>query len=330
MSRNVCITAVEGHTGFVITELLLTNDLFKKEIGSVVGLAIDPNAPHCKELADKGATIMPHKPGRVREVVSTLQNTKADTLCLIPPAHGSKADVTFELIEASKRAGIRNVCFLSAAGCDLAERSTQPRLREFIDLEAEFLKIKGDPNTNPLYSPVVIRAGFYAENLLLYAPQAQEEGLLPIPIGYNHKFPPVALGDVAQLVAHVLTSKGKHGFSDQVRGQLIVLTGPTLVNGEELARIASKTLGTEMRFEDISENEARRVLRQQGDADDAEIQYILEYYSLVHQGKTNYLSTAAFHDITGNYPVEPPEFFNMYKEEFLPKRANKQRKIDGK
>lgn len=157
MSRNVCITAVEGHTGFLIAELLLTNDLFKKEIGSVVGLAIDPNAPHCKELAGKGATIMPHKPGRVREVVSTLQKTKADTLCLIPPAHGSKADVTYELIEASKRAGIRNVCFLSAAGCDLAERSTQPRLREFIDLEAEFLKTKGDPNTSPLYSPVVIR-----------------------------------------------------------------------------------------------------------------------------------------------------------------------------
>ena len=38
------------------------------------------------------------------------------------------------------------------------------------------------------------RAGFYAENLLLYAPQAKEEGVLPLPIGENHKFAPVALG----------------------------------------------------------------------------------------------------------------------------------------
>jgi hypothetical protein len=37
-------------------------------------------------------------------------------------------------------------------------------------------------------------AGFYAENLLLYAPQAQSEGVLPLPIGKNHKFAPVALG----------------------------------------------------------------------------------------------------------------------------------------
>lgn len=31
--------------------------------------------------------------------------------------------------------------------------------------------------------------------------------------------------DVAQVVAHVLTGEGKHGFSDKHRGQLIVLTG---------------------------------------------------------------------------------------------------------
>lgn len=38
------------------------------------------------------------------------------------------------------------------------------------------------------------RAGFYAENLLAYAPQAKEEGYIPLPIGREHKFPPVALG----------------------------------------------------------------------------------------------------------------------------------------
>jgi hypothetical protein len=39
-----------------------------------------------------------------------------------------------------------------------------------------------------------VRAGFYAENLLLYAPQAQKDGILPLPIGTAHKFAPVALG----------------------------------------------------------------------------------------------------------------------------------------
>jgi hypothetical protein len=40
----------------------------------------------------------------------------------------------------------------------------------------------------------VCSAGFYAENLLLYSEQARNEGLLPLPVGENHKFAPVALG----------------------------------------------------------------------------------------------------------------------------------------
>lgn len=39
----------------------------------------------------------------------------------------------------------------------------------------------------------VSRAGFYAENLLNYSLQAKD-GVLPLPIGPNHKFAPIALG----------------------------------------------------------------------------------------------------------------------------------------
>ncbi len=44
------------------------------------------------------------------------------------------------------------------------------------------------------------RAGFYAENLLLYSEQAKNEGVLPLPIGEGHKFAPVALG-VSPIIA---------------------------------------------------------------------------------------------------------------------------------
>lgn len=115
------------------------------------------------------------------------------------------------------------------------------------------------------------RAGFYAENLLLYSPQVQEDGVLPLPIGETHQFAPIALGDVAQVAAHVLSGKGKNGFSDKHRGQLIVLTGsssllvtvqlvvlietsgPKLVSGPLLATEASEALGVNLEFENISE-----------------------------------------------------------------------------
>ncbi len=50
---------------------------------------------------------------------------------------------------------------------------------------------------------------------------------------------------------------------------------------------------------------------------------MLEYYSLVREGKTNYIATTAFHDVTGEHPTEPDEFFRMYQDEVRPKKKPK-------
>jgi hypothetical protein len=50
---------------------------------------------------------------------------------------------------------------------------------------------------------------------------------------------------------------------------------------------------------------------------------LLEYYSLVREGKTNYIATTAFHDVTGEHPTEPDEFFQMYQNELRPKKVAK-------
>lgn len=157
MPRNICITAVDGHTGHLITELLITDENFKKGWDSLTGLSMHPTTARCKELDKQGVKIIPHKPGRLREMVETLKQTGADTLCLIPPAHKDKFNITVELIEAAKKANVPNVCFISSAGADLAEKDKQPRLREFVDLECLIMAAKGDPETATGHSPVIIR-----------------------------------------------------------------------------------------------------------------------------------------------------------------------------
>ena len=158
MSRKLCITAVDGNTGFLIAELLLSDQRFSKKIAEVTGLSLHPNGSRAKELANMGVKIVPHKPGRVRDMANTLKQTGADTICLIPPAHKDKFDITVELVEAAKQAKVQNVLFLSSAGCDLADEKKQPRLREFIELETLVMSTKGDPSTLTGHSPVVIRS----------------------------------------------------------------------------------------------------------------------------------------------------------------------------
>lgn len=157
MQRKVCITAVDGNTGFAIAELILHHRDFSRKVDSVVGLALDPNSEKAQELKDLGAEIVQHKPGRVRDMVKSLQSTGCDTLCLVPPANENKYDICHELVEAAKKAGVANVCLISSAGCDYATADKQPRLREFIDLEALVLQSKGDASTPTGGSPCVIR-----------------------------------------------------------------------------------------------------------------------------------------------------------------------------
>lgn len=59
--------------------------------------------------------------------------------------------------------------------------------------------------------------------------------------------------DVAQVAAHVLSGKGKHGFDYRHRGQMLVVTGPQLCTGKELAEAGSKGLDWTLEYEDISE-----------------------------------------------------------------------------
>lgn len=70
-------------------------------------------------------------------------------------------------------------------------------------------------------------------------------------------------------------------------------------------------------------NEAKRVLASQSESDESEKEFILEYYSLVREGKTNYIATTAFHDVTGTHPTEPSEFFKSYSADFRPRKRAK-------
>jgi len=157
MSRKLCITAVDGQTGYLITELLLTSSQFSDKFDAITGLSLDPKSPKCEALRNLGVEIIHHVPGTEKKIVTVLKESGADTICVIPPAHVDKYQITLELITAASKAGVQNVCLLSSAGADVADAKKQPRLREFIEIENLVLATKGDPNTATGHSPVVIR-----------------------------------------------------------------------------------------------------------------------------------------------------------------------------
>ncbi|KWU44507.1 hypothetical protein RHOSPDRAFT_29150 [Rhodotorula sp. JG-1b] len=310
--RVIAVTAAEGYTGSALLELL-ASDQFKNSYSKLVGLTFGEPKDDVKAiLEDAGIETM-----MVDEIdEKMIKELGVDTLCIIPPANKEKMALVKQILTLGKKAkSVQNVVLVSSAGADYAERDKQPRLREFIDLEVLAMQPKSDPSTGDTgHSPCIVRAGFYMENLLLYSKQAQGEGQLPIPIDPDHKFAPVALGDVALLLATILTSKGPHGLGDEVRGQMIVCTGPQMVAGPELAEAASQALGTKLEFKSITEAQAKKILSsEQGEE--------LDDDSLVREGKTNYVaSPPAFKMLTGQDLTLATTFFESYQDSFKRKK----------
>lgn len=307
--RDICISTADGEIGYIITRLLLKNMLTWR-INSITGLVMHPASHKSIELATLGAKVIQHVPGRERDVVEQLKKAYCDTICLVPPSHRDKLDILLELANAAKKAGIHNVLLISSVGCEFADPQRQPRLREYLDIETAVLASQGDPR----HSPCVIRTGLYTEHLLMHLDQVKIERMLPLPIGDNHKLAPVAVGDIALFVAHVLVGRSEQGgFDDRQRGQLMVVTGPVLCSGADLTEAMSEALGdTKLKFSQISEREAKRefsslLLCYYGEKED-----LLEYYSLVREEKTNYISTTAFRDAMRRNPTTPVDVFKSH------------------
>ncbi|KIP03863.1 hypothetical protein PHLGIDRAFT_76910 [Phlebiopsis gigantea 11061_1 CR5-6] len=316
-TRRILVTAAEGQTGRLLIELLL-DDVYRNKYQSLSALVFSDEATSAlSEFED--IKILVFDPDDQQMLVKAME--QVDTCMLIPPARKDKAQITRTLLDAARQAKtVTNMVFLSSAGCEYAERDKQPRLREFVDLETLAMQPKSDTASGDTgHSPCVIRAGFYAENLLLYTKQAQGEGKLPLPIDPDHKFAPVALGDVVQVAAHALTSVGPHGLADDVRGGILVVTGPMMTAGPELATAASQGLGTKMEFDSITEKKAKEILSsdQGAEVDEAEKEYLLEYYSLVRDGKTNYVSNLPMLQYFGSHGQEPSDFFKTYSVCFM-------------
>lgn len=157
MSRNLAITAADGQTGHLIAELILTNEDFSNKINSLTATSLYPESERVKELEKKGANIVGITAGDKVGIVKAFRDANIDTICLIPPASPKKHELTVEMLEAAKEAGVQNVLFLSAAGCDMADEEKQPHLREFIHLESLVLECKGDVEVKTGHSPAVLR-----------------------------------------------------------------------------------------------------------------------------------------------------------------------------
>ncbi|CAG8486994.1 1518_t:CDS:2 [Ambispora leptoticha] len=307
MAPKIIVTAVDGWTGYEIVKHITTPDLVNK-FGEIYATSEGPET-----IADV-AELKQKKEVTFLEIDSSKNLSKmeevfkkAEIAVLIPPAKTDKLQRSKNLIEACKTAGLKKVVLISMAAADVADKQKQPHIAEFQQIEHEAKQAGFDHLT-------IIRVNFYTENLLLYKEQ-MHKGKLPLPI-HDGKFAPVAIKDVAEGVGALLSDCEKFHKSNEEC--CITLTGDKALGGSEIASCISKCTGCKLEFDNISNEEAQKILANVKGLDESEQHVLVEFYDLVKANNAAFV-TDSFKNLVSHDPTSLEEFCKLHESELKSK-----------
>lgn len=178
----------------------------------------------------------------------------ADALfLLIPPTYTTDDWASFQLgigraaADAVRANGIRRVVFLSSGGAHRDDMFAVTRLGK-----VEKLLEAAAPDV------VSLRAAFFMENFLSAVPTIADHGSIYMTLRPDLRLPMVATRDIGDAAARWLLDERWSGH--QVRG----VQGPADITPDEAARAFSAVLGRQVRYVQVSEDDARQALRGMG------------------------------------------------------------------
>jgi len=230
-------------------------------------------------------------------------------------------------LEAYKRQRGTNVLLISHLGCD-SELSPVNQLRQ-----AENMVRQQFPENN-----CILRCGATLQSLDFFAEEVKQRKAWRLPAG-NGKFAPVCLRDDVATCALMIVKDAQ--MKPDYRNQTFTLTNNAAVDGNALAEMTNSAFREEVRFENISLDEARKNIErhrgrggeqgrpatQAGERDRLnrhlvsswEVGEVLNKYQLV---AANQMAVVTDHvrRISGKEPMSIQDYLQRHEEHFRPSR----------
>ena len=231
-------------------------------------------------------------------------------------------------LEAFKRQRGTNVVMISQLGCD-SDLSPLNQLRQ-----AELKLREQFPENN-----CVLRCGVTLQSLDFFADDLRERKTWRLPAG-NGKFAPVCLRDDVAACALVVSKDAQ--LKPEYRGKIFTLTSNQPIDGNTLAEMTNSAFREEVRYENISLDEARKnIERHRGGGEQDrptqamaggqrdrlnrhlvsswEVSAMLNKYQLVASNKAAGISDHV-KVIAGKEPMSVQEYLQKHEEYFKPSR----------
>ena len=219
-----------------------------------------------------------------------------DKLFLVTLPSPDMTDVSSNLVKEAKKDEIKHIVKLSVLGTDTEPETMLGRVHR---QEEKLIKDSGLPYT-------FLRAGAFMQNFVtFFGKSIREQNAFYLPTEEG-KVGLVDARDIASAAVAILS--GNHS---QYENKAYGITGQEALSYSQAAEILSKELGRKISFVNISEESARKGMKDTGMMTDWLIDALLELYGIIRAGHAAQI-TSSIEDITGRKAILFSQFVKDY------------------
>jgi uncharacterized protein YbjT (DUF2867 family) len=229
-----------------------------------------------------------------------------DKLFLLTPFQSDMVNITSNLVNEAKNAGVKYIVKQSVMGADAEPGITPSRLHRQAEKIIEESKI---PFT-------FLRPNFFMQNFVtFYSRFIKTQGAFYVPAG-DAKVSFVDVRDIAAVAVRCLitTTTTTNGDSKQHNGKAYDITGGEALSYAEAADILSKEVGKKVKYVNISDEDSRKGMKDMG-MDEWTINSMTELFEITRAGHASSLSPIV-EQLTRNKPISFSQFAKDYAEAF--------------
>jgi uncharacterized protein YbjT (DUF2867 family) len=210
-------------------------------------------------------------------------------------------DLTSNLVNEAKKAGVKYIVKQSVLGADDAEQAITPsRLHRQAE---KVIEESGIPFT-------FLRPNFFMQNFVtFYSNFIKTQGTFYVPAGDSK----ASFVDVRDIAAVAVQALSKNGESKHI-GKAYDITGAEALSYGEAAEILSKQLAKKVNYVNISDEDTRKGMKDMG-ADEWTINSMIELFGITRAGYLSEISPAV-EQVTGNKPTTFSQFARDYASAF--------------
>jgi uncharacterized protein YbjT (DUF2867 family) len=223
-----------------------------------------------------------------------------DKLFLLTPFQSNMVDLTSNLVNEAKNAGVKYIVKQSVMGADAEPGITPGRLHKRAE---KIVQESGIPFT-------FLRPNFFMQNFVsFYSHFIKTQGAFYVPAGDAK----VSFVDVRNIAAVSVQALSKNGGGKHT-GKAYNITGSEALSYGEAAEILSKEIGKKVNYVSVSDEDARKGMKDMG-MDEWTINSMIELFGITRSGYVSDISHAV-EQITGNKPITFSQFARDYAGAF--------------